>query len=81
MFKTFITVSDPIEYFRKAMETELEHGTVGPLTDVTGDDPLKTAKIAAAHLKGVEYGKKEFKEFPDYYDWLWYMESLHERAS
>jgi hypothetical protein len=46
-----------LEQFRRGLEVELEHGTVGPRTDVTGDDPLLTGKIAWAHLD----------EFPDYY--------------
>lgn len=42
------------EEFRAGMDVELEHGTVDPQTDVTGDDPLMTGKIAFAHLK--EFG-------------------------
>ncbi len=49
---------------RRGMEVELEHGSADPSTDVTGDDPLVTAKIALAHLR----------EFPDYYDRLEVME-------
>lgn len=37
---------------------EMEHGTVNPLTNVTNDDLLMTAKIALAHLN----------EFPNYYN-------------
>jgi len=29
---------------------ELEHGLHDPSTDVTGDDPIRTGKIALAHL-------------------------------
>jgi hypothetical protein len=47
---------DP-EQFRMGLEVELEHGAHDPETDVTGDDPVLTAKIAWAHLK----------ELPDYY--------------
>ena len=43
--------------FRKGIEIELEHGSHDPETDVTGDDPEVTAKLAWAHLK----------ELPDYY--------------
>ena len=43
--------------FRNGMEVELEHGAHDPQTNVTGDDPILTGKIAWAHLK----------EFPDYY--------------
>jgi hypothetical protein len=33
---------------------ELEHGAIDPVTNVTGDDPLLTGKIAAAHLKEIK---------------------------
>ncbi len=46
-----------VAQFRDGMEVELEHGSHDPATDVTGDDPLVTGKIALAHLN----------EFPDYY--------------
>jgi hypothetical protein len=49
----------------------LEHGAHDPQTDVTGDDPLLTAKIALAHLK----------ELPDYYTRLAEMESAVERTT
>ncbi len=39
----------PEEYL-EGMNIELEHGTVDPETNVTGDDPLTTGKIALAHL-------------------------------
>jgi hypothetical protein len=45
-----------VEQFRAGMDVELEHGTRDPDTDVTGDDPLLTGKIALAHLR----------ELPDY---------------
>ncbi len=54
-----------VEQFHMGMEVELEHGTHDPATDVTGDDPVMTAKIAHAHLK----------EFADYYTRLRKMES------
>ncbi len=53
-----------VEQFRAGMEVELEHGAHDPETDVTGDDPVLTGKIAWAHLK----------EFPDYYTRLVAME-------
>jgi hypothetical protein len=53
-----------VEQFRMGMEVELEHGLHDPETDVTGNDPLLTGKIAWAHLK----------EFPDYYTRLQQME-------
>ena len=34
----------------QGMFIELEHGTVNPITNITDDDPLMTAKISAAHL-------------------------------
>lgn len=53
-----------IEQFRMGMDVELEHGLVNPATNVTGDDPIMTGKIALAHLN----------EFPDYYTRLKIME-------
>ena len=45
---------DEVDYtpadFLVGMDIELEHGTVNPVTDVTGDDPVSTGKIALAHL-------------------------------
>ena len=54
-----------VEQFRMGMNVELEHGRHDPSTDVTGDDPVTTAKIALAHLN----------EFPDYYTRLEKMEA------
>jgi hypothetical protein len=53
-----------LEQFRAGMDVEYEHGSHDPQTDVTGDDPVVTGKIALAHLK----------EFPDYYERLERME-------
>jgi hypothetical protein len=53
-----------LEQFRMGLLVELEHGTRDPETNVTGDDPSLTGKIALAHLK----------EFPDYYTRLGEME-------
>jgi hypothetical protein len=53
-----------VEQFRQGMDVELEHGLIGPATNVTKDDPLVTGKIALAHLN----------EFPDYYTRLEKME-------
>ena len=58
-----------LEQFRRGMDVELEHGTHDPQTDVTGDDPITTGKIALAHMK----------EFPDYYDRLERMEEEAKR--
>jgi hypothetical protein len=46
-----------VEQFRMGLDVELEHGRRDPETNVTGDDPVLTGKIALAHLR----------EFPDYY--------------
>ena len=54
-----------VEQFRRGMDVELEHGTHDPATDVTGDDPIVTGKIALAHLN----------EFADYYTRLERMEA------
>lgn len=48
----------PFSDFETGINIELEHGTVNPLTNVTNDDLLITAKIALAHLN----------EFSDYYN-------------
>jgi hypothetical protein len=58
-----------LEQFRAGMDVELEHGTHDPQTDVSGDDPIITGKIALAHMK----------EFPDYYERLERMEREAER--
>jgi hypothetical protein len=53
-----------LEQFRAGMDVEFEHGSQDPQTNVTGDDPILTGKIALAHMK----------EFPDYYERLERME-------
>ena len=53
-----------VEQFRMGLDVELEHGLVSTSTDVTGDDPILTGKIALAHLN----------EFADYYTRLEKME-------
>ena len=60
-----------VEQFRAGMDVELEHGTRDPDTDVTGDDPVLTGKIALAHLR----------ELPDYYARLARMEAGGEAAA
>ena len=47
------------------MDVELEHGLHDLATNVTGDEPTMTNKIALAHVK----------EFPDYYTRLAKMEA------
>lgn len=59
-----------VEQFRAGMNIELEHGTRDADTDVTGDDPLLTGKIALAHLR----------ELSDYYTRLARMEAEGEVA-
>lgn len=54
-----------VEQFRMGLDVELEHGSREPATDVTGDDPITTGRIALAHLN----------EFPDYYTRLARMEA------
>jgi Protein of unknown function (DUF5661) len=58
-----------LEQFRAGMDVEFEHGAHDAQTDVTGDDPIITGKIALAHMK----------EFPDYYERLERMEREAER--
>ena len=60
-----------VEQFQAGMDVELEHGLHDPTTNVTGDDPLVTGKIALAHLK----------EFPEYYIRLERMEEEARRAA
>ncbi len=53
-----------VTQYRMGLDVELEHGLVDPHTNVTNDDPIRTGKIALAHLN----------EFPDYYTRLEIME-------
>jgi hypothetical protein len=63
----WLTAPFEVEEFRTGLDVELEHGTHDPATNVTGDDPTTTGKIALAHLN----------EFPDYYTRL---EAMEEQA-
>ena len=47
-----------LEDFTTGLNIELEHGNITPVTNVTNNDLLLTAKIALAHLN----------EFPNYYN-------------
>jgi Protein of unknown function (DUF5661) len=58
-----------VDQFRRGMDVELEHGLHDVDTNVTGDDPFTTGKIARAHLN----------EFPDYYTRLEQMEEQAKR--
>jgi hypothetical protein len=60
-----------VDQFRRGLHVELEHGLHDPATNVTGDDPILTGKIALAHLN----------EFPDYYTRLEQMEADAERGA
>lgn len=50
----------PLSQFKKGLQVELEHGSRNKKTNVTNNDPIKTGKIALAHLM----------ERPDYYSKL-----------
>ena len=53
----FAQLGFDLEQFRMGLDIELEHGSRAPETDVSGNDPIVTGKIALAHLS----------EYPDYY--------------
>ena len=59
----------PFSDFVTGINIELEHGKINPLTNVTNDDLLMTAKIALAHLN----------EFPDYYNQDYGLPALERR--
>jgi hypothetical protein len=61
----FATSPFPVEEFHAGLGVELEHGRRDAETNVTGDDPETTGKIALAHLR----------EIPDYYTRLAIMEA------
>lgn len=65
----FDDVGFDLEQFHMGLNVELEHGTRDPATNVTGDDPVTTGKIALAHLN----------EFPDYYTRLDELEEAAKR--
>lgn len=54
-----------IKQFEEGLKVELEHGKKHAKTNVTNNDPIKTGKIALAHLE----------EIPDYYTKLKKVES------
>lgn len=57
--------------FRMGLAVEMEHGSMfGSETDVTGDDPIDTGRIALAHLY----------ELPDYYTQLIRMEEAAKKT-
>lgn len=53
----FESAAFDLDDFHNGLNTELEHGTIDPDTNITNDDPILTGKIALAHLN----------EIPDYY--------------
>lgn len=61
--------------FKKGLKVELEHGKEatkeGINANVTNDDPIKTGKIALAHIK----------EYPRYYNGLKTMEDKEYKKS
>lgn len=59
-----------LEALTAGMNVELEHGSRFPDLNVSGDDPIVSAKIALAHLR----------ELPDYYERLVRMETEAETA-
>jgi hypothetical protein len=61
----FATSPFDLAQFHKGINVEAEHGQVDPATNVTGDDPILTGKIALTHLH----------EFADYYTRLHKMEA------
>jgi Protein of unknown function (DUF5661) len=61
----WVRVPFHLEEFCAGMNVELEHGLRDPDTNVTGDNPVMTGKIALAHLR----------EIPDYYARLAKMEA------
>ena len=58
-----------LEDFLSGINIELEHGTISPLTNVTNDNLIMTAKIALAHLNefsnyyNSDYGLKVFEKY------------------
>ena len=55
--------------FIRGINIELEHGLIDPITNVTNNDLLTTAKIALAHLN----------EFPNYYNKEYGLPSFEEK--
>ena len=57
------------EEFLEGINIELEHGSINPITNVTNNNLIETAKIALAHLNELpnyynkDYGLKVFEKF------------------
>lgn len=58
-----------VKDFLTGLNIELEHGLINPMTNVTNDDLIMTAKIALAHLN----------EFPDYYNIYYGLPSMEKK--
>ena len=58
-----------LDDFLEGINIEIEHGMVNPLTNVTDNNLITTAKIALAHLNELpnyynkDYGLKVFEEY------------------
>lgn len=55
----------PLQELQKGMEVELEHGKINPITNITNDDPILTAKIAVAHLMESDKYYEALEEMED----------------
>ncbi len=61
-----------IDDFLEGINVEIEHGLINPLTNVTNNNLITTAKIALAHLNeypnyyNKRYGLKKFEEYLKY---------------
>ena len=60
-----------IKDFLTGLNIELEHGKINPITNITNDDLIMTAKIALAHLL----------EYPNYYDEKYGLPELEKNLS
>jgi len=56
------------EEFLEGLNIEAEHGSINPITNVTDNDLILTAKIALAHLN----------EFPNYYNKIYGLKMYEE---
>ena len=72
--KTMDSIAEPLDYFWKALNTELEHGNISLISNVTDNHAVSTGQIVLAHLLGVEIDDPNTIAFPAYYDFLWEME-------
>ena len=61
----------PFDEWIYGLNVELEHGRINPLTNITNDDLIMTAKITACHMM----------EYHEYYKYLKMMENTLETRS